>query len=114
MVGKQREAELAPDEAAAGGRDDEEEAGIGRKLFVRLEQLRLDLAQHVLRTQRLAAVRERDDDALSGAHERSELGLRLGEPARSDRGTLRLERERLVLRKRVELGRALQRDGRQL
>ena len=55
--------------------------------------------------QRLAAVRERDDDAVAGAHEAGELVLRLGEAAGRDRGPLRLELERLPARERVELGR---------
>ena len=105
VVGQEHEAEVAPDEAAARGRDREVEARLGRQLVARLEQRRLDAAQHVLRAQRLAAVRERDDDALAGAHELRELRLRLGEPARRDRRPLRLERERLPLRERVELGR---------
>jgi len=84
---------------------------LARQPVVRLEELRLDLAQHVLRAQRLAAMRERDDDTLPGPHERSELRLRLGEPARRDRRPLRLEREGLVLRERIELRRPFQRDG---
>ena len=110
VVGQENEVDVAPDETAARGRDGEEEARVGGELVVGLEDPRLDLAQHVLRAQRLAAMRERDDDALSGAHERRELRLRLGEPARGDRRPLRLERERLVVRERVELRRPLQRD----
>ena len=113
VVGQEDEAELAPDEAAPRGLDREEEARLARKLVAGLEQLRLDAAQHPLRAQRLAAMRERDDDALPGAHERGELDLGLGEPARGDRRPLRLERERLPLRERVELGRAVERDRRQ-
>src|ERR1700751_4838114 len=51
-------------------------------------------------------MRERDDDALARAQERRELALALGQPARGDRGPLRLEREGLRLRERVELRRA--------
>ena len=112
VVGQQHEPELAPDEAAPRRRDREEELRLLRERVARLEHARLDLAQHVLRAQRLAAVRERDDDALAGADERGELVLRLGEPARRDRRPLRLERERLPLRERVELGRAVERDRR--
>ena len=36
---------------------------------------------------------ERDDDAVAGADEALELVLRLGDPARGDRGALRLERD---------------------
>ena len=113
VVRQQHEPELAPDEAAPRRRDREEELRLLRQRVARLEDADGDLAQHVLRAQRLAAMRERDDDALAGADERDELVLRLGEPARGDRGTLRLERERLPLRERVELGRAVERDGRE-
>ena len=57
-------------------------------------------------------VRERDDDAQAAADEARELVLGLGEAARGDRGPLRLERERLAGRERVELDRARQDDGR--
>ena len=53
-------------------------------------------------------MRERDDDAVAGPDEPRELLLGLGEPARGDRGLLRLERERLARRQRVELAGALQ------
>ena len=110
VVGQQHEPELAPDEAAAGRRDREQDLRLVRDRVARLEHPRLDLAQHVLGAQRLAAVRERDDDALPRADERRQLVLRLGEPARGDRRPLRLERELLSLRERVELGRAVERD----
>ena len=51
-------------------------------------------------------MREGDDDALVGAHERGELLLGLGEPACGDRGPLRLERVRL---RRAGTGRAARR-----
>src|SRR5439155_25890649 len=70
--------------------------------------------QHVLRPQRLAAVRERDDDTLTRAHELRELGLGFGEAARRDRRALRLEGERLPLRERVELGSAVERQRREV
>ena len=108
VVGQQDEAELAPDEAAPGGRDREEEVRPrSGSLSPGSSSFASTLPQHALRAQRLAAVRERDDDALPRAHERGELDLGLGEPARGDRGPLRFERERLSLRERVELGRAL-------
>ena len=47
---------------------------------------------------------------LPAADEAGELLLGLGEPARGERRPLRLEGERLRLRERVELGRALQPD----
>ena len=109
VVGQDDEAEVAPDEAAARGRDGEQELRLLRQILARLEHARLDAAEEVLRAQRLAAVRERDDDALAGADERRELELGLGEAARRDRRLLRLERERLVLRERIELGRAVER-----
>ncbi len=55
-------------------------------------------------------MRERDDDAVAGAHEPGELVLGLGEPAGRDRGPLGLELERLAARERVELGRCLERQ----
>jgi hypothetical protein len=64
-------------------------------------------AEQVLRPQRLAAVRERNDDALTGADEGAELVLGLGEPAGRERRALRLERERLAGRQRIELRGAL-------
>ena len=67
-------------------------------------------AEQVLRPQRLAGVGEGDDDAVAGTDEPRELLLGLGEPARRERRPLRLESERLRLRERVELGRALQSD----
>ncbi len=67
MIGKEDEAELAPDEAPACGRDGEEKLRLLRQLVARLEEPRLDAAEQVLRPQRLAPVREGDDDALPGA-----------------------------------------------
>ena len=110
VIRQQHEPELAPDEAAASGRDREQDLRLLRDRVARLEQARVDLAQQVLRAQRLAAVRERDDDALAGADERGQLVLRLAQPARRDRRPLRLEGERLSLRERVELRRAVERD----
>ena len=113
MVGQEDETELAPDEAAPCGLDREEEARLARKLVAGLEQLRFDAAQHPLRAQRLAAVRERDDDALPRAHEPGELHLGLREPPGGNGRSLRFERKRLSLRERVELGGIVERDRRQ-
>ena len=110
VVGQEDEAEVAPDEAAPRGRDREQELRRLGQLVSRLEHARLDAAEEVLRAQRLAAVRERDDDALAAAEEGRKLALRLGEAASGDRRLLRFERERLRLRERVELGRALERQ----
>ena len=55
-------------------------------------------------------MREGDDDAVAAVDEAVQLVLGLGEAAGGDRGPLRLERERLRLRERVELGGALERD----
>ena len=55
-------------------------------------------------------MRKRDDDPVPAANEARELRLGLGEPACGDRRPLGLERERLSLRERVELGAALERD----
>src|SRR5205085_12553774 len=112
VVGQEDEAEIAPDEAAPGGRDGEEELGVLRQLVARLEQAGLDPAEQVLCAQGLAAMRKRDDHALARADERSELALGLRQAAGGDRRPLRFERERLGLRERVELGRARQRGRR--
>ena len=106
VVGQEDEAEVAPDEATSRRRHREEELGLLGQLVSGLEHSRLDPAQEVLRPQRLAAMRERDDDALPRAKERRQLALRLREPASGDCGPLRLEREGLRLRERIELGRA--------
>ena len=79
-----------------------------------LEHRRVDAAQQVLGAQRLAAVRERDDDAVARADERVQLVLGLRQAARGECGPLRLERERLARRKLVELGRAAQVDRSEL
>src|SRR4051794_8732259 len=102
-VREEDEAELAPDEAAAGRSDGEVEPRVARERGAVLQQRGLELAQQVLRAERLAAVRERDDDAVAATDEALQLLLGLGEPAGSERRALRLERERLTRRKRVEL-----------
>src|SRR5205823_11934870 len=69
VVRQQDEPELAPHEPAPRGGDYEEElGGVGQRV-PGLEHARLDTPQHVLRSQRLTAVRERDDDAMPGADE---------------------------------------------
>ena len=55
-------------------------------------------------------MRERDDDVEALAEQPLQLVLGLGEPARDERRALRVERERLALRQRVELGRAVERE----
>ena len=106
---EEHQSELAPDEAAARGRDREAKCCITRKPIA-FEQLGLDLPQHRLRAQRIALVRKRDDNAVALTDEGGELVLGLGEPARGERRSLRLEGERLVRRQRVELGDVLQRN----
>jgi hypothetical protein len=69
----------------------------------RLEPARIDAPQQVHRPQRLAAVREGDDDAVPSAQQRTELRLGLGQPTRRDRRPLRLEGVLLPARERIEL-----------
>jgi hypothetical protein len=107
-IGEQDEAKLTPDEASPGRCDGEPEFALGRQLVAGLEQSRVDPAEQVLRPQRLTAMRERDDDAVAGVREASELVLGLGETAGRDRRSLRFESMRLALRKRVELGRTVE------
>src|SRR5206468_978665 len=54
-VGKERKPEVAPDEAAARGRDREDEAA---RLLAGLEHMSLRAAEQSLLAQRLAAMRE--------------------------------------------------------
>src|SRR5215213_7353161 len=109
-VRQQHEPEVAPDEATPRGRNGEQQSRLLGQRVARLEDARLDTPQQSRRAQRLAAVRECDDDAVARADERRQLVLRLGETARRDRRPLRLEGERLTARERVELRRALQRQ----
>src|SRR5439155_2834540 len=102
-VGEQDESQLAPDETAPRRGDREHELGLAGQRLAGLEQPRFDSPEQVLRSQRLAPVREGDDDSLPSPHERAELVLGLGEPARGERRPLRLERERLVRGERIEL-----------
>jgi len=95
-VGKQDEAEVAPDEAAARGRDREEQLRLVREFLAGCKQTGVDAAEEILLAQGFAQVREGDDDALARAYECTQLVLRLGEPPRHERGSLRLERERLA------------------
>src|SRR5581483_5971873 len=64
-VGKDDDAEVAPDEAASRGRDGEEEALLLRQLHALLEPLDREAAELARRSQAVSAVRERDDDALA-------------------------------------------------
>ena len=109
-VGEEDEAKVAPDEAAARRRDREAHARFPRERGVVRVDRALDLPQQTALPQRLAAVRERDDDPVVRADEAGELVLGLGEAARRDRRPLRLELERLAARKRIELGGTLERD----
>ena len=109
-VGQEDEAELAPDEAAPRGRDREQELRLLGQVLTGVEHARVGPLEQVVGAQRLAGVRERDDDAVAAVDEALQLVLRLGEAAGGDRGPLRLERERLRLREGIELGRALERD----
>src|SRR5205814_8256404 len=110
-VRQQDQAEVAPDEPPACGRDGEEQRRLTRQALAVVEDLRVDAAEEVLLTHRLAAVRECDDHPVTGADERVQLGLGLGQSPRDERRLLRLERERLARRQRVKLSGALQRDG---
>ena len=110
-VRQQHEAELAPDEAAAGGRDREEE--------LRLLRAGPAPASSTRASARLSRFSVRSASPACGNATTTRLPPRtkpfssvlgLGEPARGDRGPLRLEGERLRLRERVELGRARERD----
>ena len=112
-VREQDELELPPDEPAPGRRDREPHAGLARQRSAVREDRALDLPQQAALALRLAAVRERDDDAVAGANESGELVLGLGEAAGRDRRPLRLELECLPARERVELGGAVERDRRQ-
>ena len=73
-----------------------------------LELVGVDLAEHGLRPRRLACVGERDDDAIARLQEPAEVVLGLGEAARGDGRALRLERERLPARERVDRARAVE------
>jgi hypothetical protein len=109
-VRQQREAEVAPDEAAARRADDEPHRGISRERAVVLDDFRIDLSEHALGAQRVAEAREGDEDAPALPHHALELALGLCETTGRDRRTLRLERVRLRSRERIELSRARERD----
>jgi hypothetical protein len=68
-VRQEREAELAPDEAAPRRCDREQELALARQVGRGLERMGVDPTQQVLRPGRLAAVREGDDDAVAAADE---------------------------------------------
>ena len=111
-LGKQDEPELAPHEATPDRSDREPEHGVGAELVVDLERFRSNLAKQCPLSGRLAAMREPDDDAVSGADEAGELVLGFGEPTGSDRWSLRLERVGLSTWERVELCDGVERDRR--
>ena len=110
MSGQEHETELAPDEPPSRGRDREAQLRLGAEHLARRKQRSLDLSQERRLPLGFAPMRERDDDAVAGADERSEVVLGLREPARGDSGSLRFERVRLPLRERVELGRPVERE----
>ena len=101
-VGSRASAEVAPDEAAARGSDGEEQARARRRPPSSRTRASTRRSMFCVR-RRFALVRERDDDAVAGLDEAPELLLGFGEAARGDRRLLRLERERLARRQRVEL-----------
>ena len=109
-VGQQDEAELPPDEAPPRRRDCEAELGLGAEWLAGSEERCLHSAEERRLAFRLAAMSERDDDAVPATDEGRELVLGLGQPAGGDGGPLRLERVRLGLRERVELRGAVERD----
>ena len=103
-VGEQREPEVAPDEAAARGRDREERARrSSRQLVAVLEQPCVGAAQQVLLAQRLAAVREGDDDAVA-RRERTRSARSRPRRARARRAPAAAPRTRTAARR--EAGRA--------
>jgi hypothetical protein len=95
-IGKQDEPEVAPDEAATGRRNREEQLGLVRQRLAGLEQPRLDPAEQVERPQGLAAVRKGDHDPLACPDERTELVLGLCETPCSERRPLGLEGNGLI------------------
>ena len=90
-VRQQGDAEVAQDEPAPRRRDDEDEARLLGEGFARLDHDGLDAPEQGLRAQRLAPVRERDDDPVAAAHECQQVALRLRQAAGGDRGSLGLE-----------------------
>ena len=107
-VGQQRDTEVTPDEAATRRSDGE---GQSLRRLTDLEHGRLDPAQELLLPESLAAVREGNDHVELLAKQAAELVLGLGEAARRDRRPLRVEGERLPLRHRRQLGRAVELDA---
>src|SRR5262249_43205529 len=103
-VRQQDEVQVAPDEASPRRRDGETRLRLVVEDVVRLEQRRVDAAEQVLGAQGLAAMWERDDDAMARAREGVQLVLGFGEAARGKRRPLCLECKRLAGRKLVELG----------
>ena len=91
VLGNQRKAERTPDEALPRRRRDEQQLAVIRQARRHVDDTRLDPAQELLRPERVAPMGERDDDAQPAADERAELALGFCEPARGERGPLRLE-----------------------
>ena len=94
-VGQEHKAEVTEDEATARRCDREQQCGLLRKIVPRLENHGVDSTEESLRAQRLSAVGERDHDSVASAHERGEVALGFGKPARRNSGPLRLEGVRL-------------------
>ena len=78
----ERDAELAPDEAPAGGRHGKQQRPVGGEGSTRLQQLRVGSPEQALRAERVAAVWKGDEDSKTRPGERIQLALRLGEPSR--------------------------------
>ena len=106
-VRKERDPEVAPDEAAPHRRYGELEPG---RLLAGLQHVGLDPAKQPAPPLGLAAMRERDHDVEPLTEQPLQLVLGLRDPAGDERRPLRLEREHLSLRQRVELGRAVECD----
>ena len=105
-VGQQREAELAPDEAAARRRDGEQRARSGQS-SPGVEHARLDAAQQGLPALGLAAVRERDDTSSSCAEQPARARSRpRTSPRAASAGRCASNENGWPCGKRIELGRA--------
>src|SRR5207342_120225 len=103
-VRQQGKAELTPYEPASSRAHDEPQRGVLRKRSVAFDELGLNAAKQALGALRLSAVWERDDNSATLSQHRAELVLGLRETTGRDRGALGLERVRLTMRERVELG----------
>src|SRR5262249_55468929 len=85
-VGEQRETEVTPNESSARRADDEGHRGLGGYDVEVLRDLRLDLPQQSLSSERFTLMSECHDDSSALADHRRELVLRLGKTSRGDRG----------------------------